>query len=158
MRLKRLRERIPSYHFKWQMGLCSVESISSLSCVNANHSYQQVLKFYCNVQVVPICGYSSNGSFKPAIYPCMFHTLTLAFVKQAGRLPLPKCVLYPYLGLKLISGRVAFPAGWESTNDQKRPCSLYQNNDLCWATCGRSQTKVVPPKWYPLVLKFFCTK
>lgn len=81
------------------------------------------------------------------------------FAKQAGRLPLPKCVLYPYLGLKLVSGRVTFLAGWESTNDQKRPFSLYQNNDLCWATCGRSQTKVVPPEVVPpLVLKFFCTK
>ena len=50
MGLKRLRERILSCHFKWQMGLYSVKDIwyhflkaFRIVCVKANY-YQQVLK------------------------------------------------------------------------------------------------------------------
>lgn len=63
------------------------------------------------------------------MYPILFHhpfygtniNSVRPFQIRMGRLSLPKHILYPYLGLYLMSGRVAFPAGWESTNVQERP-------------------------------------
>jgi len=45
-----------------------------LMCVKDNYSYQQVLKFYCNVQNLWICDYSSNGCFsRQTMYPVLSH-------------------------------------------------------------------------------------
>lgn len=61
------------------------------------------------------------------MYPILFyHPFYVPIISSGlfkirlGGLPLPKHILYSYLGLYLISGRAAFPAGWESTNIQKK--------------------------------------
>lgn len=97
MELKRLRERIPSCHFKGQMGLYSVKDIwchffkaSHVSCVKANYSYQQILKFYCNVPIFLFVIIQQRAAFQGRLCtpfsfttPFIFQMLTWAFSNQA---------------------------------------------------------------------------
>lgn len=75
--------------------------------------------------------YSSVSPFQGKLYTLFFFTTPYIpninsglFKIRLGGLPLPKHIIYPYLKFYLLSGRVTFPAGWESTNVQKKVFSL----------------------------------